>query len=347
MKLSKALSGIAAAAALLLPLAACADDGGRAALPQVDFRSVIESSPYKPVGFALDYMAELVSKRTGGRFTISRRMSYGGISASDCLVRVVVNTEDITVVPLEIIGNFMPWVRIMCLPYFFSQRDYDALAASGAAGRELCDRISEDDARIIDLGTWYSDYLELLMRDHPVSRPEDLRGQNIWLPVAGPISEYIASMGANPVIMPMDSATAAVRRGIIDGMVTPLNGLAAKSQAFAHMRYASQISMARAGYAVLVSQQKFESLPPEYQKVLREAAAEAGDFLSDYNEECAHVVLGRLRRNGSVALNSPDLTQFKAYADRVKFIYLKRYPQAAERTRNLLYGRPAGAGARR
>ncbi len=343
MKLKSALAGIAAAAALLLSSAACAGDEGQEALPQVNLRSVMEASPYKPMSFALDYMADLVSKRTGGKFTISRRMSYGGLSSSDCLVQVVVNTEDITVVPLEIIGNFIPWVRVMCLPYFFSQHDYGELTALRPAGRELCRRISDDDTRIITLGIWYSDYLELLMRDHPVGRPEDLRGQNIWLPVAGPLSEYLASMGANPVVMPMDSAIDALRRGLIDGMLTPLNGLAAKNQAYAHMRYASLLSMARGGYAVLVSQQKFEALPPEYQEVLRDAAAEAEAFLNDYNEECAHVVLGRLRRNSSVTLNSPDLTQFKAYADRVKFVYLKRYPQAAERMRSLLYDRSGEA----
>ncbi len=343
MKLRKALAGVAASAALLLSFAACAGDGGQEGLPQVNFRSVMEASPYKPMSYALDYMSDLVSKRTGGKFTITRRMSYGGLSASDCLVRVVVNTEDITVVPLEIIGNFIPWVRIMCLPYFFSQRDYDEIAQLSPAGRELCRRVSDDDTRIIALSTWYSDYLELLMRDHPVCRPEDLRGQNIWLPVSGPLSEYIASMGANPVIMPMDSAVDAIRRGLIDGMVTPLNGLAAKSQAYAHMHYGSLLSMARGGYAVLVSQQKFESLPAEYQEVLRDAAAEAEAFLNDFNEECAHVVMGRLRRNGSITLNSPDLTQFKSYADRVKFIYLKRYPQAAERMRDLLYGRAGEA----
>ena len=79
MKLKSALAGIAAAAALLLSSAACADDEGQEALPQVNLRSVMEASPYKPMSFALDYMADLVSKRTGGKFTISRRMSYGGL----------------------------------------------------------------------------------------------------------------------------------------------------------------------------------------------------------------------------------------------------------------------------
>ncbi|MGN0908518.1 MAG: TRAP transporter substrate-binding protein [Succinivibrio sp.] len=341
MKLSAAI--LAAAAAILAALPAQAFGQPRA-LPSVTFTSVMEDSPFKPISYALNYMADLVYQRTGGKFAISRRMSYGGQASSDCLVKLVVNTDDITVVPLEIVGNYLPWVRLMTLPYLFSPRDYDEMVQNGSSGSELCREISSNDTRIIALNIWYTDYLQLLMRDHPVERPEDLRGQNIWMPNAGPLSEYFASMGANPVIMPMNSAKDAVRRGLIDGMVTPINSLAVRNQAIDHMRFISLLSMSRGGYAVLVSQQKFEALPKEYQDVLRKAADDAGSFLTDFNEECAHVVMGRLRRNPALTIGAPDLTQFRSNADRIRIIYLKRYPQAAERLRNLLYGKEGQAG---
>ncbi len=338
MRIRSALAACAAAAALLASQASFAGEDEAAALPTVNFTSVMEVSPYKPMSYALDYMADLVSKRTGGRFTITRRMSYGDLSSSDCLVKIVVNTEDITVVPIEVIGNFMPWVRVMSLPYIFTPRDYEGLAMDGAANRELCRTISDKETRIIALDTWYTDYLHLVMRDHPVERPEDLRGQNIWLPSAGPLSEYLASMGANPVIMPMNSAVDAIRRGVIDGMVTPLNSMASRNPAYEHMRFVSLFSLSRGGFVVLVSQQRFEALPPAYQRILREAALDAEARLNDFSEECARVVLGRLRRNPRIVLSSPDLTQFKSYADRIRLIYLKRYPQFAARLRNALYG---------
>lgn len=338
MSFKKALAACAAAAALLTASAAPAAESQFKQLPAVNLTSVLDVAPYKPMSYALDYMAGVVSRRTGGKLTITRRMSYGDISPSDCLVKVVANTEDITVVPLEIVANFLPWVRIVCLPYLFSPRDYDALTVNGADKSEVCRRISENDTRIIALNTWYSDYLQLVMRNFPVERPEDLRGQNIWLPNAGPMAEYLSAMGANPMVMPMQSAVDAISRGMIDGMVTPLNGMVARNPAFEQMRFVSMVSFSRGGYAVLISQQKFDALPPAYQQVLREASQEAKAFLNDYNEECGHVMMGRLRRGGSIEVSTPDLTRFKERADHIRLIYLKRYPQAAERIRNILYG---------
>lgn len=305
--------------------------------PEIRLTSVMATAPYRPISFALDYMADFVSKRTGGKFTIQRRMSYGDVSSSDCLVKVIINTDDITVVPFEVISNFIPWLEIMDVPYLFSLRNYEELTVGGQANAEICKEISDGETRIIALYTWYTDFVQLVMRSRPVYTPGDLKGQRIWIPYDGPVASYLSVLGATPVVMPFNLAYENIRYADdVDGMAIPLNTLITRKQIFEKMRFVSLPSLLRGGYVVIVSQQRYDSLPPAYQSVLRQAAEEASAFLNDYNMECLRVVMGRLIRDPDIFINNPDLTRFVSQSEQLKRFFFKRYPKAVEKMRDTL-----------
>lgn len=186
----------------------------------------------------------------------------------------------------------------MDVPYLFSLGNYDELTVGRQANAEICKEISDGDTRIIALNTWYTDFVQLVMRSRPVYTPDDLKGQRIWIPSDGPVAPFFSVLGATPVVMPFNLAYENIRYADdVDGMAISLNTLITRRQIFEKMRFVSLPFLLRGWYVVIVSQQRYESLPPACQSVPRQAAEEVSAFLNDYTMECIRVVIGRLSRD--------------------------------------------------
>lgn len=111
----------------------------------------------------------------------------------------------------------------------------------------------------------------IITRDRAVETLEDLRGLRLRAP-----SELLAVLkhfGADPVDMPMRDVYSALAKGVIDGVIAPMDTF--RSLHFAEVtRYGAKIAIPRGAYAGRAMQAKrFESLSPEHQRILEASIA--------------------------------------------------------------------------
>ncbi|OPY66554.1 MAG: Lactate-binding periplasmic protein precursor [Syntrophorhabdaceae bacterium PtaU1.Bin034] len=110
----------------------------------------------------------------------------------------------------------------------------------------------------------------------PVYKLEDLRGQKIRC--TGLAAKVVAKLGAVPVAMPMGETYDALSRGVVDGTMAP-------QESTQGWRWGEVVSTSTqsfgagytTGFFVVMNKKKWNSLPPEVQKVFREVNREWAD----------------------------------------------------------------------
>ncbi|MDD5244213.1 MAG: TRAP transporter substrate-binding protein, partial [Syntrophorhabdaceae bacterium] len=110
----------------------------------------------------------------------------------------------------------------------------------------------------------------------PVYKLEDLKGQKIRC--TGLAAKVAGKLGAVPVAMPMGETYDAISRGVVDGSMGP-------QEATQGWRWGEVVNASTqdfgAGYStgffVVMNKQKWNSLPPDIQKIFREVNKEWAD----------------------------------------------------------------------
>jgi TRAP-type C4-dicarboxylate transport system substrate-binding protein len=321
--------------AALLSVSACfaqnTDADGKIVL-----RYVLEPSPYIPVAMGMAHMGKLLEEESGGRISLESIPLYQSGTSSDNLVSTVVGTADLTVVPFDYLSRFIPDLKVMTAPFLLPQADFDALTLkSGPLSRKMCDMISGGDSRVVALDAWYSGYLQLLSKDKAITKPADLNGLSVWVNYNSAAGDFFRSMGAVPEDMSAEEAVKAARRGSLDVLVMPLDAMISRSLTEV-MRHLSLLSPYRMAFALLISEQTYAALSSEDRAIVDRAARGAGIYEASISADIDEVSLKRLGHDPRVSLSRPKSGAFRTQADKLRNIYLRRYPEAAEKIRSSL-----------
>ncbi|WP_200411098.1 TRAP transporter substrate-binding protein [Virgibacillus salexigens] len=118
-------------------------------------------------------------------------------------------------------GRF-PLVSVMELPF---------LAESAAHGSEIIANLYEEFPSIqaehddtIPLYLFTAEPAQLIMKDHQIESPDDLKGLRVRSP--SPLAnDILEALGAVPISMPMGDVYESLERGVIDGAMVPLEAL--------------------------------------------------------------------------------------------------------------------------
>ncbi len=107
----------------------------------------------------------------------------------------------------------------------------------------------------------------------------ELKGQRLRIPGAN--SPVVAELGATPVGMSQSEAVEALQTGVIEGYVSSREVL--KDLKFAEMvKYVTDYPLSITTFVAVMNKQKWESLPPDVQKLVDELAPEMPVFTGEY-----------------------------------------------------------------
>jgi TRAP-type C4-dicarboxylate transport system substrate-binding protein len=118
-----------------------------------------------------------------------------------------------------------------------------------------------------------------IMSKVPVRSLEDLQG--LSLRGSGPAAQVLGALGANPVGMPMSDTPEALQKGVIKGLLSSLEVL--KDFKYAETcRYVTRIDTVIYPFAVVMNQERWNSLPPDVQQVMEDLIAEQSEWTGVY-----------------------------------------------------------------
>ncbi len=259
---------------------------------------------------------ELVEEKTKGEIKIE---IYPNASLGDertLLEGMQIGTIDMGVITNGPVANFYPKMAAFELPFFFGSPDAAYAALDGPVGQKMLKNLQE--IKLAGLAYAERGFRNLTNSKRPVNAPADIKGLKIRVMENPVYIDTFKALGANAVPMAWTECLTALQQGTIDGQENPVNVI----YAFKLNQSQKYLSMTRHTYApalFVMSLKLYQSLSPELQAALTDAAKQAAKHERKWNAEQEQGQLKSLADQG-MQIVSPDLAPFK---EAVKSVYQK------------------------
>lgn len=267
--------------ALLMVLAITAAWSIPQAVPAADYKpeyklSTVVGKPF-PWGIAGERWAELVKEKSNGRINIK---CYPGTSlvGGDQTKEYTAIRQGAIDMAIGSTINWSPQVKelnLFSMPFLMP--DYKAIDAltGGEVGKELFKILESKDT--VPLAWGENGFRELTNSKKEIRKPDDLKGLKIRVVGSPLFLDTFTALGANPTQMSWADAVPALSSGAVDGQENPLTIFTVAKLHSA----ADQKNLTLWGYVAdplifVVNKDVWKSWTPEDQKVVREAAIQAG-----------------------------------------------------------------------
>ncbi len=225
----------------------------------------------------LNHFADLVKKESGGNFVI--QVFPAGQLGKDAVALV----ENLMMGSIEMFGNVMDWNQhlvkdfaILAMPFLFKDLDAVREFQKGSIYQEMKGRlITERGVRLI-ADNWYR-LPKVLVTKRPVRTLDDLQGMKMRMPSIKTYFETWKALGAKPTTVPWAEAFLALKKGVVDGMDSPL-GSVYGMKFYQAAQYIGMTNHLVAPFDILANEKKYGDLPEGHKKILLKAGKEAGDY---------------------------------------------------------------------
>ena len=224
---------------------------------------------------------EKAEEKSGGEFTF--RTFSGGEMVKQQFVPTAVpqGTVDISLTTLDNWSGRVPEVSILTSPLWTKSMEWtrDNLKPGQPIFDYFDAKLREEGAVIL---TMFDIGPPVLSVNFPVNQPSDLQGKKIRVYSKG-AGEVMQALGAAPTTIGVGEVYSALQRGTVDGAMGGLQGaVGLKHYEVTDRLFVPNGALGTLIHAYVMNKDRFESLSPEQQQALMEAAAEARDHAQQY-----------------------------------------------------------------
>ena len=263
-----------------------------------------------PTHKAMVFMAERAAEKSGGLVEIQvfpNGQLGSETDTTEQLQKGALAMAKASTAPLE---NFIPEMAIFSVPYLFRDEDHFWKVLNGEIGKSILLKGAEAGIR----GVCYYDSgaRSFYTADRPVLSPSDLKGMKIRVMDSKTSMDMVDLLGGSPTPIPFGDLYSALQQGMVDGAENNPPSMYDTR----HWEVAKHYSMdehARIPDIILFSQKIWETLSPQVQQWVQEAADESLEYQreiwNDYVAEC----LESLEAEG-VTIYYPDKSEFQRLA---------------------------------
>jgi tripartite ATP-independent transporter DctP family solute receptor len=207
-------------------------------------------------------------------------------------------------------GNYVPGIAIMNGPYFAENLEEVAKLTKSPTIKGFLDDLANKYGLKILSFSWVQGYRHFFT-NKPIRTPEDLKGLRIRTPPAPIWQESIRALGATPVALAFGEMYPALQSKVMDGVELVYNNIPA-GRFYEVLKYVSETRHIMLVNYEAISAKWFNTLPPNYQKILVEECDKAGIETSKLiMEKLEKEVKADLIKRGMIVVDNVDLAAFK------------------------------------
>jgi len=270
------------------------------------------------VNIGLKKFADLVSERTKSQIQVQIFPASQLGTEQEILEGVQLGTVHMFEGSTGSVGRFLPDLEAFAAPYIWRDVDHMLKAVRGPVGQGLAERlVKAKGMRVLDFG-WLFGNRYLTTKAKPVYKPEDLKGMKIRVQPTAIYLDTIRAMGANPTPMDWKEVYMGLQTGVIDGQENPPVVLF-NAKLYEVQKYVMLTAHITQNQAIVINEKFYQSLAPEFQRILTESAQEAGTFQNELVLKSEKEYLDKLKEQG-MTIVQPDV---KAFREATKDVYKK------------------------
>lgn len=246
--------------------------------------------------------AEIVAAKSSGRLKVN--LFPGGVLGSDQanVSSLQGGTLDLVILNSGILASQAKEFAIYDFPFLFANASEADAVVAGAFGQMMHDKLLEKG--LVGLAYWELGFRDITNSKRPIQKVEDIAGLKLRVIPNAINVDWVSALGANPTPLAFPEVYAALDQKAIDGQENPLGVIFAnkffevqKFLVLTHHQYNPQ--------SVIFSKKVWDTLSADDQKVLREAAVEAGKFQRQISREADAGVLAELKAKGMTVTELP------------------------------------------
>jgi tripartite ATP-independent transporter DctP family solute receptor len=237
---------------------------------------VLRSSDTHPDGYptveAVKYMGELIAERTDGRITVEVYHSAQLGEERDTIEQTQFGVLDLNRVSLGPFNNLIEATKVPSLPFIFRDVDHMRKVMDGEIGQEILDAF--DEHNLVGLAFYDAGARSIYNRSRPVDSIDDLQGMRLRVMQSDVFVDMTQALGANATPMPYGEVYSSIQTGVIDGAENNWPSY----ESSGHFEVAGYYTLTEhliVPEVLVMSKQRWDSLSPEDQTIIRDAARES------------------------------------------------------------------------
>jgi tripartite ATP-independent transporter DctP family solute receptor len=241
-----------------------------------EFRAADTQSEDYPTVQALQYMGRLIAERTGGRHRIRVFHSRQLGEEKETIEQTRVGAIDLNRTNVALIGNFVPTVNVLAMPFLFRSVEHLQKVLDGPIGTEILD--SFEPHGFVGLAFYDSGARSIYNSVRPVRSIADLKGLRLRVQQSELMSDMIRALGAEPVELPYGQVLTGLATRLVDGAENNWPSFVTTD----HYKYAGYYTLTEhtmSPEVLVMSQKAWDSLSAEDRKIFRDAALESSRFM--------------------------------------------------------------------
>lgn len=254
----------------------------------------------------LERFKELVEERTGGAVEIEIYPNGSLGDERDMVEGLQLGTVDMVLSSTGPLGNFVPQINVVDLPFLFRDKEHAYNVLDGEIGQNLLKKFEPEG--ITGLAFWENGFRHITNSKRSINNPEDLDGLKLRTMKNRVHVAAFKELGVDATPMAWSEVFTSLQQGTIDGQENPVAII------YSHHLYEVQKHLALTGHVyspaiLMIAKDKMDSLTPEQQKIIREAAREAGAYERRLITENENKQLRELVAKG-MEITRPDRDKF-------------------------------------
>jgi tripartite ATP-independent transporter DctP family solute receptor len=279
-----------------------------------------------PEGQGITVFAEEIKKRSNGRFEIKQHPGGALGGEREMLEGIQLGTVDLAAPATAVVGNFVPEVQILDIPFLFKNFDHAQAVLEGPIGQEMLSKFPSKG--LIGLALGGNGFRQLTNSKQPVSSPDDLKGLKLRTMENQTHLTVWRALGALPTPMALPEVFTALQQRTVDGQENPIGAII--NNRFGQVqKHLTITNHAFTSIAVVMSPTAFNPLSAEDKQMFVDAARLAMRVTKDQVAEVEKTGINTLRDQGLTVVENVDVTRFQELLKPTYAELSKKFGEAA------------------
>jgi tripartite ATP-independent transporter DctP family solute receptor len=274
-----------------------------------EFRAADTQNEDYPTVQALRYMGRLIAERTGGRHQIRVFHSHQLGEEKETIEQTRVGAIDLNRINVALIGNFVPAMNVLAMPFLFRSIEHQHKVLDGPIGSEILG--SFEPYGFVGLAFYDSGARSIYNSVHPVRSIADIKGLRLRVQQSELMSDMIKALGAEPIELPYGQVLTGLATKLIDGAENNWPSFVTTD----HYKYAGFYTLTEhtmSPEVLVMSQKAWQSLSAEDQNIFRESALRSSHFMREKWKDLEEQSRKQAESAGVIIVKDIDRKPFEA-----------------------------------
>ncbi len=284
------------------------------------------AAPGNPRDVASQKFAALVDKMSDGQLKVDVGGNAQFGDDAETITNLRLGTVAFAANSQGTTSAVVPQIALLGLPFLFKCLPQANAVMDGPVGDEIA-KDAEKQGLVV-LAWWNNGIREVSNSSKPIKTPADLVGMKIRTPPDPMTIDIFNALGASPTPMNFSELYVALQQGVVDGQENPLINIYS-SKLYEVQPYISMTNHKFEATPFLASKAVFDSLSAKDQKIIREAAIEAGKINRKMVADQTADLRRELEEKGT-KINDVDAAPFVKATQPVYDKWHKKYPRLVD-----------------